>query len=296
MNMMREGHPRKPRFKRAPDAPNFRLTPRDVELLRHVARYRFLRATQLAVLTGASHQVISRRLNLLFHHGYLDRPPEQLALIRLHGNQPIVYGVKGKSVGHLFMEHTLAVADFMVALECACAKQPGVRFIDQDEIISLAPPPTQKFHNPLYWPVTLYHQGKKHRLGVIPDRLFGIEIKNKNVPSRIGYFSLEADRGTMPITRQSFNQTSISRKLLVYAEIWRQGIHKKQLGIPRFRVVIVTTNAERAEHIIEACHRTSDGSKFFLVIDKPNLLINISILQTIFQTATNNFEQLMDGI
>lgn len=293
---MREVYPRKTRFKRAPDAPNFRLTQRDVEIIRHVTRYRFLRSTHLAALTGASQQVISRRLNLLFHHGYLARPFEQLSLNRLHGNQPMVYSPKGRSAGSRFIEHALAVSDFTVALECACAKRPGIRFIDQDEIISLAALSAKKSPNPLYWPVTLYDHGKKHRLGVIPDRLFGIEIKNENAPSRIGYFFLEADRGTMPITRQSLNQTSISRKLLTYAETWRQGIHQRRFGIRRFRVVIVTTHAERAKHIIEACRQLWEGSKLFLVTDQSKFIRGISLLEVPYHLPFGQPERLTDGL
>ncbi len=292
---MREPHPRKPRFKRAPDAPNFRPTPRDVEIIRHVTRYRFLRSTHLAALTGASQQVISRRLNLLFHHGYLARPSEQLSLNRLHGNQPMVYSPKGLSAGSRFIEHALAVSDFMIALESACAMHPGTRFIDQDEIISLAPHSTKANRHPLYWSVTLYAHGKKHRLGVIPDRLFGIEIKGENSPSRIGYFFLEADRGTMPITRQSFNQTSISKKLIAYTETWRQKDHQRQLGIPRFRVVIVTTDAARAGSIMEACRMASGGS-LFLVMDKSKLTVRTSPLDVLFQTTSGTPVRLMDGI
>jgi hypothetical protein len=292
---MIEFHSRNPRFKRAHDAPNFRLTPRDVEIIRHVTRYRFLRSTHLAALTGASQQAISRRLNLLFHHGHLTRPPEQLSLSRLLGNQPMVYSPIGRTAGVHFIEHALEVSDFMVALECACAKQPGIRFIDQYEIISVAPLSIRKSRNPLYWRVMLYDHGKKHRLGVIPDRLFGIEIKNASGLSKIGYFFLEADRGTMPITRQSFHQTSISRKLLAYTETWRQGIHQRQLGIPRFRVVFVTSQTERAERIIAACRRTS-GNNLFLVVNQAKFNKNNSSMESLFHTSYGPPERLCDGI
>ena len=54
------------------------LTSRDRELLRAVHRHRLLRSTHLTSLAGGSRQAILQRLQLLFHHGYLGRPPMQL--------------------------------------------------------------------------------------------------------------------------------------------------------------------------------------------------------------------------
>ena len=61
-----------------------------------VARYRFLSSTLIIRLIGGSHQQILRRLQLLFHHGYLDRPKSQVAQLAHafdFGNRPFVYGL-----------------------------------------------------------------------------------------------------------------------------------------------------------------------------------------------------------
>src|SRR5688572_25716485 len=84
---------RLPRFKRSADIPPFRLTERDVDVLRHVQRHRFLRSSHLAALIGGSRQQLLRRLQLLFHHGYLDRPRAQLEYFDRGGSQSIVYGL-----------------------------------------------------------------------------------------------------------------------------------------------------------------------------------------------------------
>jgi hypothetical protein len=190
----------------------------------------------------------------------------------------------------------LAVADLMVPLECDCRQRAGFRFIDQDEIIARLPALTDRHRNSLYWQVSVLNRGKRHHLGVIPDRLFGIEIKNADGVAQTGYFFLEADRGTMPITRQTFSQTSIGRKLLAYAETWRQGIHQKRFGLPRFRVVIVTTNAQRTARIIEACRQTPGSSNLFLVADQSKFIHGASPLEVSFDTPFSQPERLCDGI
>jgi hypothetical protein len=291
MKAMRELNPRKPRFTRVSDPPNFSLTPRDLDIIRHVARYRFLRSTHIAALVGASHQVVSRRLQLLFHHGYLDRPKEQFVLSRLYGNQHMVYGPKGQPAKSLFVEHTLTVADLMVSLECACRTRAGIRFIDQDEIL-----PERNAGNPLYWSLSIILNGRRHHFGVVPDRLFGIEVTDGSGHVRRGYFFLEADRGTMPLVRHMWHQTSITRKLLAYVETWKQRLHEKRFGIPRFRVIITTGSAERAKRIATLCKKLSHGSGLFLVASIPKTDGTTSLLNTVFQTASGESAHLTDGI
>src|SRR4051794_12089693 len=88
---MPQVHPRRPRFDRAPMR-RMVLTPRDLEILRAVYRHRLLRSTHLMALSGGSPQATLRRLQLLFHHGYLDRPPMQLDWYA-RGSEPMVYAL-----------------------------------------------------------------------------------------------------------------------------------------------------------------------------------------------------------
>jgi DNA-binding IclR family transcriptional regulator len=64
------------------------LTPRDLLILRAVYRHRLLRSTHLIALADGSRQTTLRRLQLLFHHGYLDRPPMQLDWY-VRGSEPL---------------------------------------------------------------------------------------------------------------------------------------------------------------------------------------------------------------
>jgi hypothetical protein len=84
---------RLPRFKRDSAIAPFQLTERDYEIIRQVSRHRFLRSPQIVALAGGSPQQIVRRLQLLYHHGYLERPQAQLRYFRTGGSHHMAYGL-----------------------------------------------------------------------------------------------------------------------------------------------------------------------------------------------------------
>jgi hypothetical protein len=270
------------------------LTPRDLDILRAVYRHRLLRSSHLVALSGGSPQTTLRRLQLLFHHGYLDRPPMQLDWYA-RGSEPMVYALvnrgaemlenlgelkrggvrwdtKNRNFSRVFLHHTLAIAEVMVAFEVACRIREGVQLIRPEELLAEAPPRTQALRLPFRWQVEVRQGGKPYRLGVEPDRVFGLRFENGPEPRRRAYFFLEADRGTMPIMRKGLAQTSFARKLLAYRETWRQGLHQAHLGIPNCRVLTVTTSRERVENLVEACRALpGGGSRLFLFTDRERL-------------------------
>jgi hypothetical protein len=279
---------RRPRFERAPVRPMI-LTPRDLAILRAVHRHRLLRSTHLVALSGGSRQATLRRLQLLFHHGYLDRPAMQLDWYA-RGSEPLVYALgnhgaelletegvarrggvrwdtKNRNVSRVFLHHTLAVSEVMVAFEVACRSREGVRFIPPEEVLAGAPPETRRQRLPFRWQVEVRHDGKLHRLGIEPDRVFGLEFHGAPENRRRAYFFLEADRGTMPVVRKGLVQTSFLRKLLAYQETWRRGVHKAHLGIPNFRVLTVTTSRERVKHLVGASRLLAGNARQFLFTD-----------------------------
>ena len=169
------------------------LTPRDHTIIRLVHRHRFLRSHQIVVLLDGSSQQIVRRLQLLFHHGYLERPRAQLQYYERGGSRSIAYGLgnkggallrqefglavnsdswseKNNGVGRVFLEHALLVSEVMVSVELACRKH-GIRLLHDDEF----GPPVE--HRPFRWRVKL-RTGV--RLGVMPDRVFALEPTDEN--------------------------------------------------------------------------------------------------------------------
>lgn len=271
---------RLPHFRRFPNAPTIRLTPRDQEMVQHVFWHRFLRSTHITALVRGSRQHVLRRLQRLYHHGYLDRPRCQIERYAA-GSKAMVYGVgargvklledrlgiprrkvdwtaRNRSVGRYFLDHVLAVADIMVKLELACRGDGPVQLISAQ----------QTHEPPVHWQVTIHHRGATHTFGVCPDAVFGLRTSGQ--PD--AWLFLEADRATMPVARQNLKQTSLVRKLLAYHETWRQKLLTSTF--PRFRVLVVTTSLDRVRHLIEA-HRAllhGRGAGLFLFTDRLSFL------------------------
>src|SRR3989304_7006883 len=70
--------------------PEFVIQPRDCEIVRVVSQHRVISSDDLQLLVAGSNQTILRRLQKLFHHGYLDRPRVR----RMGGNTPKVYSIR----------------------------------------------------------------------------------------------------------------------------------------------------------------------------------------------------------
>jgi hypothetical protein len=146
-----------------------------------------------------------------------------------------------------------------------------VEFIRPEEILAAAPEATRRLRLPFRWRVEVQEGGTLHHLGVEPDRVFGLRFENEPERRRNAYFFLEADRGTMPVTRKGLGQTSFRRKLLGYRETWRQGLHQTHFGIPNFRVLTVTTSEERVRHLVEECEFLGGGTRLFAFADQRSL-------------------------
>jgi proteasome lid subunit RPN8/RPN11/DNA-binding Lrp family transcriptional regulator len=197
-----------PRFKRSPEIQPLRFTNRDCEILKCLQRHRFLRSDHIVALCAGSRQQVLRRLQRLFHHGYLERPRCQIDYYQ-SGSRRIAYGLGNKGaawlkrelslqfhkldweqkgrVGRLFLEHALLVSDIMVALELACRNRKDIRLLSADDLR------IPNMREPFQWKVDI---GQRQKCGVIPDRVFGLEANGNQC-----WYFLEADRDTMPITR-----------------------------------------------------------------------------------------------
>jgi hypothetical protein len=286
---------RLPRFRRSPDIGSLQLTERDKEIIRLVYRHRFLRSSHICSLASGSAQQIVRRLQLLYHHGFLTRPRSQIEFYHYGGRREIVYGI-GKegatvlktefgpmfrdspwdeangSVKRVFLEHALLVSDIMVSLELAC-RQNGIRLLTEQDLATA--------NQPFRWKMNV--QGQK--FSIAPDRVFALESSGTTGDIRRSYFFLEADRGTMPVARKTLAQTSFYRKLLAYETTWNQMIHEKSFGFPRFRVLSVTTNALRVKSLIDACSKLKSGHGLFLFTDRTVLDKPHDILTHVWQTG-----------
>jgi hypothetical protein len=270
--------------------PNIRITQRDLNIIRHVFRYRLLNSKQIATLTEGSHQNLLRRLKLLYNNRYLDRPISQLDYYRSGGSHPIVYALgnngadllrtkfgiprqeidwtaKNRSVKRLFIQHTLSISEILVRLESAC-RNNDIEFLDREK--SLRNLSDIWANKKFGWSISVPFNEENFLLGVIPDYLFGLRPKNG---TDIVYFFLEVDKGTMPVIRNNLKQTSMYRKLIAYYETWKQELHVSLFGLKRFRVLIVTNSQERTNHIISANKLLNNGkgSGIFLFANMSDL-------------------------
>jgi hypothetical protein len=77
----------------------------------------------------------------------------------------------------------------------------------------------------------------------------------------------------MPVERTHLRQTSILRKLLAYQTIWQSKQHHQHFGWGNFRVLFVTTRAERAQNMAKAANNypLTKASPIFLFTDKYGL-------------------------
>jgi hypothetical protein len=301
--------PRLPRFTRATPEhrPHVQLTERDREIVRIVAGNRFVRSDHISNLLAASHDKILRRLQALFHNGYLDRPDAQRELYRA-GSDKMIYALgnrgaqllihehgleiadvdwarKNSQAKRAYLQHQLAVVDFRVALVLAARARPRFELIEPRQLIADMPAATRAAQKPFAWRVKLQHNGAPQEIGVNPDYAFAIRYPDG---SRRCYL-VEVDRGTMPVERAGLKQTSILKKLLTYQRGHKQKLHVRTFDWKAFRVLVVTNTAQRATNMISAIARTPDlkSSELFYITDR-HALAGADVLGHSWQHASGN--------
>jgi hypothetical protein len=287
-----EGPRRRPRFTRAETPLSFQITERDVAIVRHVARHRFLRSTHISQLLDAPHKKILERLSSLYHAGYLDRPRAQLEYhVRGGGSAPLIYALgnrgaellsardgygksdidwahKNRESGREFILHALAIADFSVSLALACRQHGAVELQTADQLRQSLPPETHSATKPWAWRVSVRHSGASAEVGMLPDWVFALKFSDR----RRAFF-VECDRGTMPVERAGLGQTSMLRKFLGYEATHAQALHTRRFSWKAFRTLIVTANTERYATMRALIERTPAlrASPLFLFAEHPTL-------------------------
>lgn len=270
---------RKPRFRRCENSIPLSITERDVLILSLVERYRLMASNHLLRLIGGSRQHLIRRLGRLFHAGYLERPRAQLFLcdrpsrgiacvLAGAGRKALqVRGLPGSSTAYrcravtssLSLAHSLRVADVVSHFESSTL-QRGWRFVPHQDWFGkdVGRPRLSQVR----WKIRLKDRGRRIDKWLIPDAAFAIETGS----DRPCFFLVEYDRGTMPVRRSSFTQSSFYRKVLAYIETRRCGALWKHFEVPSFRVLVITESTKRMHNLqaaTAACFQRGE-SKMFL--------------------------------
>jgi hypothetical protein len=145
--MSPETKKRRSRFRRE-DEPSVALDlqGRDVAMVKALYEYRFLNTSQLKFLFPGAKSNLNLRLQKLYLHGYLDRPESQsprwgetvIHALGQRGAQlledaKLYEGIaylnwkrKNEEVTPLFLDHALAVSEFMAVLEKASEEKQGI--------------------------------------------------------------------------------------------------------------------------------------------------------------------------
>ena len=288
-------------------------TGRDVEIIRYVHRYRLLKSrSHILPLFGESEHVL-RRLQKLTEHGYLfrlpsRRPHEQAVyalgnkgsdLMASHFGAPrpkVDWPSQNRTITERHVEHTLFIADLMVAIELACGD--GVRYVSPEEILErYAPERTRnKAHEvggkPFRWRIQV-REGEWHGSHFIePDWMFGLDIDGAPEPS---FFFLEADRGTMSVkpTREgNLDKSSLFKKMLQYWSSWQpkstsqRNAFEERFGIQNIRTLFALSTGARGAIRLEECMKANEffgsgsgGTGLFLFAKKETLLEAPDILR-----------------
>lgn len=176
-----------------------------------------------------------------------------------------------RRAGRPFVDHQLEIVDFYVALQCAMRDRNDARLVHPDELVAAFPDQSFAAHSPFALRVRVSQKGTQQEVAVIPDLAFGLQYPDG---SRRSYM-VEIDRGTMPVSRSDFSQTSFERKMRAYLTAHASKQHERQFGWKTFRVLTVTTDCYRAHSMMEALQNLnvphSPGNSLFFFATRGDL-------------------------
>jgi protein involved in plasmid replication-relaxation len=260
--------------------PRWRLTQRDIEMVRAVHRYRALTARQIYQLffqsphasdAGAVSSRCQHRLRMLFQHGYLKR--YQPLGARGEGRRPLVYlldktgaqwlrnnrrsgeeepgwNPKRNHVDWPFLDHLLATNDVRLSVELASRPERVelVRWIDEQQLRS------QEMRDYVIVPEGRY------KVAVIADGYFHLS------DGQYAYHHfLEVDMATetVGLPPLSRNRKTFARKVQAYLAYYRSGQYAQRYATQAMRVLVVTTSSRRMQNLRQVTESVGGGAQFW---------------------------------
>ncbi|MDO8728902.1 MAG: replication-relaxation family protein [bacterium] len=270
---------------RGATADPLQIQPRDIALLRDVWEFRFLNTEQILGLHDGSRRNLRGRLNLLFQHGYLDRPTVQKSA-RL-ATSHIVYSLGRKGAEVLaknaeeregifrrvrenvhtlpLIAHSLMISQFRVCLMLALKPHGDIKLTRWVQGNDLKSALSRRGANP----------------PLVADAFFVLETPTHKYPC-----FLEADRATM-------TQERFVSKLKMYWRHNREESFKDTLGVSHFRVLTITPHEKRAENLCHAAKDADDrreGSLMYLFISETRYNVETpeALLKAVWQSPKDD--------
>jgi hypothetical protein len=277
-------NPKKQRRDQRPEQPRpMRETENDRRIVELVYQYRLLSQSQIERLLVKSRSRTQQALMRLYHHQYLQR---LFLPVWFDGRSPTLYrldkrgiallqglgiedfsGLPSPKLSPLFLEHTLALNDFRIAMTQACEAQEWNI-------------PVWKTENDIkedYDYVTVQlGSGKAKRLPIVPDSYFLLDLPSKGV----SHFFVELDRGTM--TTQRFKE-----KVLAYVEYYKHGGYQKRFQAQGFRVLTVVDAPSRArlENLVQQTAKVTGIGRRFWFTSLAELKTEAVLTQQVWRVA-----------
>ena len=245
------------------------LTKRDREIVKAVYTHRFLTTFQIENLIFLKGQPpkrtqCRRRLQLLYHHGFLDRVfplvtrdegakpiihclaeggAELIAAELQIGRDEVDWRPKDNKVKPLFLDHGLSINEVRIATTLAAERQGFEleKWIDEKTLKN----PKMRDYVTISTP-----RGRSRRVPVIPDGYFVLNLGGKRA-----HFFLEVDQATLSNTRWR-------ERAHAYLSYTSQGLYQKRYQTRSLRILTITTGEKRLENL-KATTEAAGGERMF---------------------------------
>lgn len=242
-----------------PERYPIQLQKRDLKILHLIFEYRFARSDFVVKLIDGSERNILKRLQKLFHQGYLDRITDRRIRTR-SGSDKMVYAItkkaadllaaeleielpklnwawKNRQVTERHVKHTLMINKFRTAVNLAAKETEGVSLAFWKENRGSG----KNIDPELSVKLTVRTgQGREEKRRIVPDAFLCLEDPDYNY-----FLYLEADRSTMAVHR-------FLKKVENYWVWYDVGGAKKKHGIKKFRVLTITQSERRRDNLRNA--------------------------------------------
>lgn len=255
----------------------------DRRIVRLVYDYRLLSQRQLERLLRLSKPTVQRLLRRLYDHRYVERVFLPLATF---GSSPALYildrqgfdllrrmgiedftGIPSKTISPMYIEHTLAINEFRIAVVQACEAQGWqiARWLTENELKAD------------YDRVRI--RARKASTSLIPDSFFTLVVPEKGTT----HFFLELDRGSMELKR-------FREKVEAYVAYYKSGRYAERYGAQGFRVLTVVDGVGegRLRNLVEDTAKVPGIGRRFWFSHLADVTEQTTLIQPIWYVAGSN--------